>query len=66
MTEVRVLHARSGVVLQQEGDGAYVLTSLRGSDERRFADLEQAERVFDTEVAASERDPDIVARLGGS
>lgn len=65
MTEVRVLHARSGVVLQQDGDG-YLLTSLRGSDERRFTDLEQAERLFDAEVAASERNPEIVARLGGS
>lgn len=65
MTEVRILHARSGVVLQQDGEG-YLVTSLRGPDERRFTDLEDAERVFDAEVEASERDPEIVARLGGS
>lgn len=66
MTEARILHARSGVVLQQEGEGDYVLTSLRQSEERRMSDLNQAERLFDAEVAASERDPEIVARLGGS
>lgn len=67
--EARILHARSGAVLERrEGpDGAsYALTSLRQDDARTFLDLGEAERAFDAEVAASENDPAIMAMLGGS
>ncbi|PZU76266.1 MAG: hypothetical protein DI531_03050 [Brevundimonas sp.] len=65
MTEARILHARSGVVLEHRDDG-YRLTSLRLEAARDFNDLATAEQAFDAEVLASENDPEIVSRLGGA
>lgn len=65
MTEARILHARSGVVLEQREDG-YRLTSLRREAARDFTDLAAAEQAFEAEVRASENDPEIVSRLGGA
>ena len=65
MTEARILHARSGVVLEQRED-VYRLTSLRLEAAREFNDLATAEQAFEAEIRASENDPEIVSRLGGA
>ena len=68
MTDARVIHARSGAVLQadaSEDPVVYEVSSLRLEEPRSFHQLDEAERAFDAEVAASESDPAIVARIGG-
>jgi hypothetical protein len=68
MTDARILHARSGAVLQadaSEDPVVYEVTSLRMAETRSFAHLDEAERAYEAEVEASERDPEIVARIGG-
>lgn len=64
-TQARILHARSGVVLE-ESDAQYFVTSLRLPDPQAFADLSEAQKAFDAEVAASEQDPELMSRLGGA
>ena len=64
-TDARILHARSGVVLEQRGED-YAVSSLRLADPLTFTDLSQAQRAFDSEVTASEQDPELMSRLGGA
>ncbi|WP_395945379.1 hypothetical protein [Brevundimonas sp.] len=69
MTDARILHARSGALLEQmsgiEGE-AYEVSSLRLTEPRTFEDLDAAERAFEAEVKASEDDPALMAMLGGA
>ena len=64
-TEARILHARSGVVLEQRGED-YAVSSLRLSEPTPFTDLSEAQQAFDNEVTASEQDPELMSRLGGA
>lgn len=69
MSDARILHARAGAVLQADASGdavVYEVSSLRLAEPRGFASLDEAERAFKAEVAASEADPEIVSRLGGA
>lgn len=63
--DARILHARSGVTLEQNGD-VYSVSSLRLSEPATFADEADAQRAFDDEVVASEQDPELMSRLGGA
>ncbi len=69
MTDARILHARSGALLEQlsgiEGE-AYEVSSLRLAEPRSFNSLDEAERAFEAEVTASEKDPALMAMLGGA
>jgi len=69
MTDARILHARSGALLEQlsgiEGE-TYAVSSLRLTEPRSFNHLGEAERAFDAEVLASENDPALMAMLGGA
>lgn len=64
-TDARILHARSGVVLEQRGED-YAISSLRLSELLTFTDLSEAQLAFDNEVAASEQDAELMSRLGGA
>lgn len=64
-TQARILHARSGVVLEQSGSD-YRVSSLRLSEPSTFSNASEAEQAFDAEVVASERDPELMSRLGGA
>ena len=64
-TDARILHARSGVVLEQRGED-YAISSLRLSEPLIFTDLSEAQLAFDSEVAASEQDAGLMSRLGGA
>ncbi|VXA95737.1 hypothetical protein [Brevundimonas sp. G8] len=64
-TDARILHARSGVVLEQRGED-YAISSLRLSEPLIFTDLSEAQLAFDNEVAASEQDAELMSRLGGA
>jgi hypothetical protein len=64
-TDARILHARSGVVLEQKGDD-YAVSSLRWSKPLPFTDMSEAQLAFDKEVTASEQDPELMSRLGGA
>ncbi|ASE39571.1 hypothetical protein [Brevundimonas vesicularis] len=63
--DARILHARSGVTLEQKDD-VYEVSSLRLSEPATFADEADAQRAFDDEVVASEQDPELMSRLGGA
>ncbi|MBC1182802.1 hypothetical protein HF680_09075 [Brevundimonas sp. WCHBH090558] len=63
--DARILHARSGVTLEQKGD-IYAVSSLRLSEPATYAEEADAQRAFDHEVAASEQDPELMSRLGGA
>lgn len=63
--DARILHARSGVTLEQKAD-VYAVSSLRLSEPATFADEADAQRAFDNEVVASEQDPELMSRLGGA
>ena len=63
--DARILHARSGVTLEQKGD-VYTVSSLRLSEPATFREKADAERAFDHEVVASEQDPELMSRLGGA
>ena len=63
--DARILHARSGVTLEQKGD-VYAVSSLRLSEPATFREEADAQRAFDDEVAASEQDPELMSRLGGA
>ncbi|WBT06403.1 hypothetical protein PFY01_01635 [Brevundimonas vesicularis] len=63
--DARILHARSGVTLEQKDD-VYRVSSLRLSDPATFSEEADAQRAFDAEVAASEQDPELMSRLGGA
>ena len=64
-TDARILHARSGVVLEQRGED-YAISSLRLSELLTFTDFSEAQLAFDNEVAASEQDAELMSRLGGA
>lgn len=64
-TDARILHARSGVVLEQKGED-YAVSSLRLEKPLTFTDVSQAQLAFDSEVTASEQDPELMSRLGGA
>ncbi len=64
-TDARILHARSGVVLEQRGED-YAVSSLRLEDPLHFTDMSEAQLAFDIEVTASEQDPELISRLGGA
>ncbi|MFN3878489.1 MAG: hypothetical protein ACK4MH_08930 [Brevundimonas sp.] len=64
-TDARILHARSGVVLEQRGED-YAVSSLRLSEPLTFTDVSEAQLAFDKEVTASEQDPELMSRLGGA
>ncbi|TFW11867.1 hypothetical protein EGY25_07295 [Brevundimonas intermedia] len=64
-TDARILHARSGVVLEQRGED-YAVSSLRLSEPLTFPDASQAQLAFESEVTASEQDPELMSRLGGA
>jgi len=64
-TDARILHARSGVVLEQRGED-YAVSSLRLSEPLIFTNLSEAQLAFDNEVAASEQDAELMSRLGGA
>ena len=67
MTDTRILHARSGAVLEQQtGSETYRLSSLRLAEPKTFDALDEAERAFEAEAAASETDPALMAMLGGA
>ena len=63
--DARILHARSGVTLEQKGN-IYAVSSLRLSEPATYAEEADAQRAFDHEVAASEQDPELMSRLGGA
>lgn len=63
--DARILHARSGVTLEQKGD-AYAVSSLRLSEAATFSEQADAQRAYDDEVAACEQDPELMSRLGGA
>lgn len=63
--DARILHARSGVTLEQKDD-VYRVSSLRLSDSATFSEEADAQRAFDDEVAASEQHPELMSRLGGA
>ena len=63
--DARILHARSGVVLEQRGED-YAVSSLRLEEPLTFTDASQAQLAFDSEVTASEQDPELMSRLGGA
>lgn len=63
--DARILHARSGVALEQKGD-VYAVSSLRLSEPATFREEADAQRAFDAEVAACEQDPELMSRLGGA
>lgn len=63
--DARILHARSGVTLEQKGD-VYAVSSLRLSEPATFADEVDAQCAFDDEVATSEQDPELMSRFGGA
>lgn len=63
--DARILHARSGVTLEQKDD-VYRVSSLRLSEPATFSEEADAQRAFDDEVAASEQDPELMSRLGGA
>ena len=63
--DARILHARSGVTLEQKDD-VYRVSSLRLSDPATFSEEADAQRAFDDEVVASEQDPELMSRLGGA
>ncbi len=63
--DARILHARSGVTLEQKDD-VYRVSSLRLSDPATFSEEADAQRAFDDEVAASEQDAELMSRLGGA
>ena len=64
-TDARILHARSGVVLEQRGED-YAVSSLRLSEPLTFKDMSKAQLAFDKEITASEQDPELMSRLGGA
>jgi hypothetical protein len=64
-TDARILHARSGVVLEQRGE-EYAVSSLRLAEPLTFTDVSQAQLAFDGEVTTSEQDPELMSRLGGA
>ena len=64
-TQTRILHARSGVTLEQQGD-QFAVASLRLEQTMRFDSQDEAQRAFDAEVAAVEKDPELMSRLGGA
>ena len=64
-TDARILHARSGVVLEQRGED-YAVSSLRQSEPLLFMEMSKAQLAFDNEVTASEQDPELMSRLGGA
>jgi len=64
-TDARILHARSGVVLEQRSED-YAVSSLRLAEPLTFADVSHAQLAFDSEVTASEQDPELMSRLGGA
>lgn len=63
--DARILHARSGVTLEQKDD-VYRVSSLRLSDPATFSEEADAQRAFDDDVAASEQDAELMSRLGGA
>ena len=63
--DARILHARSGVTLEQNGD-VYAVSSLRLSEAAAFSEQADAQRAYDDEVAACEQDPELMSRLGGA
>ena len=63
--DARILHARSGVTLEQKGD-VYAVSSLRLSEPATFREEADAQRAFDDQVAACEQDPELMSRLGGA
>ncbi len=64
-TQVRILHARSGVILEQR-DARFAVVSLRAEAPTLFEDEGRARQAFDTEVARVESDPELMSRLGGA
>ena len=64
-TQTRILHARSGVTLEQQGD-RFAVASLRLEQTMRFDSQNEAQRAFDAEVVAAEKDPELMSRLGGA
>ncbi len=64
-TQTRILHARSGVTLEQQGD-QFAVASLRLEQTMRFDSQDEALRAFDAEVGAAEKDPELMSRLGGA
>ncbi|MFA4938192.1 hypothetical protein [Brevundimonas sp.] len=64
-TDARILHSRSGVVLEQRGED-YAVSSLRLAEPLTFTDVSEAQLTFDKEVTASEQDPKLMSRLGGA
>jgi hypothetical protein len=64
-TDARILHARSGVVLEQRGE-EYAVSCLRLAEPLTFTDVSQAQLAFDGEVTTSEQDPELMSRLGGA
>lgn len=61
----RILHARSGVTMEQSDD-RYTVASLRTDDQTAYDDEAEAKRAFDIEVQAAENDPELMSRLGGA
>ncbi|GAW42296.1 hypothetical protein SH203_02712 [Brevundimonas sp. SH203] len=64
-SQTRILHARSGVTLEQRNDG-FAVVSLRTEAPAVFDDEDQARQAFDAEVARAEKDPELMSRLGGA
>ena len=64
-TQTRILHARSGVTLEQREDG-FAVVSLRTDGPSLFDDEAEAQRAFEAEVALAEKDPALMSRLGGA
>lgn len=61
-TQTRILHARSGVTLEQQGD-QFAVASLRLEQTMRFDSQDEALRAFDAEVGAAEKDPELMSGL---
>lgn len=64
-TQTRVLHARSGVTLEQR-EGGFAVVSLRTEAPSLFDDEGEAQQAFEAEVALVEKDPELMSRLGGA
>jgi len=64
-TQTRILHARSGVTLEQR-EGGFAVVSLRTDAPSLFDDESEAQRAFEAEVALAEKDPELMSRLGGA
>ena len=56
---------RSGVTLERHGD-RFAVASLRLEQATSFDSQDEAQRAFDAEVAAVEKDPELMSRLGGA